>query len=145
MIGIMEPPGTGDFGVVDDYACRHAPEEFEGASVAGKPRLDFLIRDDLGILVARPGQHHHEDPRLDGLVCEDVLYRGTSPKVHLRHVARIEVQHGRDVGMSVFELLEKTPDGSMRAGIAAGVHQGLVDDCTPDTLTPPDRHLVLVG
>ncbi len=99
----------------------------------------------IGIMEPRPGQHHHEDPRRDGLVCEDVLYRWTTPKVHLRHVARIEVKHGGDVGMSAFELLEKTPDGRIRARIAAGVHQRLVDDRTSDTLTPPGRDLVLVG
>ena len=80
--------GDGVFGVVDHHACRHPAEELEGASVAGKPRLDLLIRDDLGILVARPGQHHHEDPRRNGLFREDVLDRGNPPEVRLRHVAR---------------------------------------------------------
>ena len=99
----------------------------------------------IGIMEPRPCQHHHEDPRRDGLVCKDVPYRWTTTKVHLRHVARIEVQYGGDVGMSAFELLQKTPDGGIRAGIAARVHQRMVDDRTPDTLTPPGRDLVLVG
>ena len=99
----------------------------------------------IGKTLARLCQHHLEDPRRVGLVCEDVLYRGTPPKVHLRHVARIEVQYCGDLGMIAFELLQKTPAGGIRAGIAEGVHQRLVDDGTPDTLTPPGRQLVLVG
>ena len=54
-------------------------------------------------------QHRHEDPRRNGLFCEDVFDRGTPPKVHLpalsadrRHLARTERQHGGDVWMSVF-------------------------------------------
>ena len=47
--------------------------------------------------------------------------------------------------MSVFALLEKTPERGIQAGIAAGVHQGLVDDRTQDTLTPPARDLVQAG
>lgn len=123
----MAPPMIG-IGIVDHHACRDSAEELEGASVAGKPRLDLLVRHDLGILVG-----------------EDVLYRGTTPEVHLRHVARIEFQHGGDVGMRVFELLEKTTDGRIRAGIAIGIHQRLVDGGTPYTLTPPGCDLVLVG
>ena len=93
----------------------------------------------------RPFQHYHKVRRRGELACEDVLYRGTTPEVHLRHVVQVEVQHGGDVGMSVFELVEKTSDGRVRADIAAGVHQRLVDHRATDTLTPPRRELAFAG
>lgn len=98
----------------------------------------------LGNLAVRPGQHRHMDPRHVGLFCDDILYREITPRVHRGHVARIDVQHRGGFGMSAIELMEKTTDGRIRAGVAVGVLQQLVDDCTPDTVTPPERDFVLV-
>ena len=56
--------------------------------------------------MARPRQHHYQDPRRPGLVCEDALLGRTTTNFLLRYVVRIEVQHGGDIGMSIFELLE---------------------------------------
>ena len=78
-------------------------------------------------------------------MCEDVLCCWTTPNVQPRHVARIKVKHGGDIGMSVFELLEKTPDRRIRAGIAAGAHQRPVDRRATETLTASGRDLALAG
>lgn len=62
--------------VVDDHPRDAAAEPFEGAAVAAQPCRDALVADELGLLVTRPGQRHHEEPSLEDLTGVDVGDQG---------------------------------------------------------------------
>jgi len=137
-------PGDGTLGIVDDQAPGHTPEELQGAAMTSQPGLHLLIRDNLGILVAAEGQGHDKHPGGDRLPAEDILDLGAGAEVHLRSLARGELQDGGGLRVGVMELLEKPADCGLAAGELVVADQGLVDGGALDPLLPPGLNLLPV-
>jgi len=98
----------------------HAAEPFEGTAVAAEPGCDRLVAHDLGVLVARPAQRHHEHPGLEHLAGVHVGDLGPGAEVDLRGLGRIEVQAHRraHLGLRRSQLLPEAPHRGVAAGVA---------------------------
>ena len=137
-------PSDSGLKVVDHEFGRYAIEELKSPSVTAQPRGHLLVTNDLDVLVATEGQHHHEHPGAERLTRMDVRDRRTFTEVHLCHVTRIEVQNRAGIRMRGIELLKKATDRRIRTGEAVVPDQSLVDCLATDTTTPPGGHLRLV-
>ncbi len=137
--------GDGAFGVVDDDARRHAGEGFECAPVASQPGRHRLIAHELRILMARPGQRHHEEPGLEDFAGMHIGHQRAGAEIDLDRFCRLELQAQRHFrNLQCIELEKETVDRRIAAGVTmiAGeccVNRGALDaSCTPlgDLLAP---------
>ena len=138
-------PGDGALGIINDHFCRHSVEPFEGTPVTAQPGGDLLVAHQLQILMPAPSQGHDEQPGGKHLPGIDIGELGAGPEIHLRRLARRELDHRGDLRVGRFQ------GGKIAAyrGVAAleGVlaHQRLVDRGPVNALLPPVAHLRLVG
>ena len=71
------------FEIVRPDLLDHSTKELEASDVKRNPRLDLLVKDDLGVLVAAPRKRHHEDPCPANPLLPGVIYFPGVPEVDL--------------------------------------------------------------
>jgi len=134
--------GDGVLGVVDDHFRRYAAEELEGPAVATQPGLDFLIPDDLGVLVAAPGQGHDENPGVVDLARGQVHALRPGTKVNLGHLLGFVVEHYRGRGPFLLLAAQESFHRVIAAGKSVSPHQGVVDRRGLNALLAPSQDLL---
>jgi len=75
--------------------------------VAAQPGPDFLIGDDLSVVVAAVGKGHNKDPGGQDLPGVDVDNGGAFAKIHLGGFPGFEVQDGGHLRVLGLELGQK--------------------------------------
>ena len=110
--------------------------------VTGQPGLDFLVGNDLRILMATPGERHHEDPGLDDLAAVPIGDRGTLAEIDLRRFGDGEVQHDRRLRQRRGDAVKKAIDCVQTAAKAVLTLQCLPNGGHLHALRVPGKHLV---
>ncbi|MFN8497983.1 MAG: hypothetical protein U0641_09010 [Anaerolineae bacterium] len=106
------------FEVVDDQPLGHAAEELEGLTVAGQPRRELLVKDELDVLVAAEGQRHDEGPAFPPVPAALVEHAAGVAKVNLGFFTWWTLDADDHVGRVRFEGTHKAIDGGIAAGVA---------------------------
>jgi len=102
-----------------------------------QPGLDALIPHQFGILVAAPGQQHDEYPGLERLAGMHIDDLGTLAKIHLRRLARSELQHRGYPGCGLGQRLQKPSHRGITAGISMAARERGVDGGAVDAIDAP--------
>jgi hypothetical protein len=91
----------------------------------------------LGILVAAPGQQHDEHPGLERLAGMHIDDLGTLAKIHLRRLARRELQYRGHPGRRLGQRLHKPSHRGITAGISMAARERGVDGGAVDAIDAP--------
>jgi len=109
-------------------------------------RSGTLIEDQLGVQVARVGQHQHKDPGLAQLAGGRVDGPPGIAKVDLGLGARRHLYpHERCRGLVAFQPAHQAPEGAVAERLPVRLLQARPDRGHLDALLPQGQNLVLVG
>ncbi len=107
--------GNAGFEIVDHQTLRHAAKKLEGMAVQEQPGADFLVKDELDILVATPGQRHDKGPGFAEGARSGIDHAASGTEVHLGFLGRCPLDAHDDIGGVVVEGADKAVDGRIAA------------------------------
>jgi len=140
------PNGLDDrrFEIVHDHSFGYPLKESKGITVQAQPGLDFLVEDELSVLVTAPGQGHDKGPGAAQFIGLRVNHLPGIAKVHLSFFARLTFHPYGDVGGERGESPDKAVHGGV-GPLVALFFQAALDGGDLDVLFDQLSHQVAIG
>ncbi len=104
--------------VVDHHPPGDTPEMLEGVPVELQPGRHALIEDELHVLIAAPGQRHHEGPGAAQLARLGIDHAPRVAEVHLRLLARLALHPHRRLWARRRQVVQEAVDRGQAAAVA---------------------------
>ena len=120
-------------------------EEGEGVLVEAQPGLDGLVEDELHVLVAAPGEGHHEDPGPAPSPGVGIEHQPGVAEVHLRFLAGLDLDAHRHFGRGRFQAAHEAPYRGVGALVAVVILETLADGLDFHPQLAPADHQVSIG
>jgi len=130
--------------VVDDEAPGKAIEKLECSTMAAQPGSNFLVGDDLSVLVPAVGKGHNKGPGGDDLPGIDIDDRGAFAKIHLSGFTGFKVQDRGKLRVISLELGQKAAHTGVATLETIFAYKGGVDGGSLDTVLAPGGDFIAI-
>jgi len=88
-------------------------------AVTQQPSRQLLVKDELDVLVAAPGERHDERPGPAQFTAGRIVQQTGKAEVHLGLRARFALDPHKDFRLGRGQAADKTPDRRVAAGVTA--------------------------